>query len=90
MATPSISKFKITRVPTAEECLHLYGLLEIAVPQDDEDQLRESCHQMTLFIFDLAKADNQPKQAFDSLSPKKKSEVLKNIYTYLKESKVIL
>ena len=86
MATPSISKFKISRVPTAEECIHLYGLLGIAVPQDDEDP----CHQMTLFIFDLAKADNQPKQVFDSLSSKKKSEVLKNIYTYLKESKVIL
>lgn len=90
MATPSISKFKISRVPSTKECLHLYDLLGIVVPQDDEDQLRESCHQMTLFIFDLAKADNQPKQAFDSLSPKKKSEVLKNIYTYLKESKVIL
>lgn len=90
MATSSISKFKISRVPSTKECLHLYDLLGITVPQDDEEQLKESCHQMTLFIFDLAKADNQPKQVFDSLSSKKKSEVLKNIYTYLKENKVIL
>ena len=89
MATPSISKFKISRVPSTKECLHICELLGISIPQDEE-QIQEIDRQVTDFVFDLAKADNQPKQAFDSLSPKKKSEVLKNIYTYLKENKVIL
>jgi hypothetical protein len=90
MATPSISKFKISRVPSTKECLHICELLGIDVQQDDEEQIQEIDRQVTDFVFDLAKADNRPKQAFDSLSPKKKSEVLKNIYTYLKENKVIL
>lgn len=98
MATPSISKFKISRVPSTKECIHLYGLLGFDVPKEDqfdtqedyEEEMRELCHEMTLFILDLAKADSPIKQMLDSNTAKRKSEILNNIQDYLKKKKVIL
>lgn len=98
MATPSISKFKISRVPNTKECIHLYDLLGFDVPKEDqfdtqedyEEEMRELCHEMTTFILGLAKADSSIQQMLDSNTAKRKSEILNNIQTYLKKKKVIL
>ena len=98
MATPSISKLKVSRVPSTKECLHLYDLLGFDVPKEDqfdtqedyEDNIRELCNEMTAFILGLAKADSPIQQMLDSNTAKRKSEILNNIQDYLKKKKVIL
>lgn len=99
MATPSISKFKVTRVPTAEECLHLYDILGYDVPQEDQYDTKEEyeegtadlCNAMISFVLALHNSDaDWIQQMFDSHPAKRKSEILNNIQTYLKKKKVIL
>lgn len=98
MATPSISKFKISRVPNTKKCIHLYDLLGFDVSKEDqfdtqeeyEEETRNLCNEMTTFILGLAKVDSPIQQMLDSNTAKRKSEILNNIQDYLKKKKVIL
>jgi hypothetical protein len=90
-------EFNISRNLTRKESWHIYDLIGIDVPQEDQFDTAEDyeecmdCIQEEVNIWLQGyDTDTEPKLAFDHESSNRQSEILNNIQDYLKKKKVIL
>ena len=90
-------EFNIRRNLTRKESWHIYDIIGIDVPQEDQFDTPEDyeecmdCIQEEVNIWLQGyDTDSEPKWAFDHESSNRQSEILNNIQDYLKKKKGIL
>lgn len=97
LPTLKSARFPIKRTLTEKECLYIYDLMGIDIPQEDQfdsyedyvEEIQMICLQVIAWILEKSDDDDPMQIVWKEHSPQTKSEISRQIEEYLKKKKAI-
>ena len=97
LPTLKSARFPIKRTLTEKECLHIYDLMGIDIPQEDQfdsyddyvEEIQMICLYVIAWILEKSDDDNPVQIAWKQYPLQQKSEINRQVFEYLKKKKAI-